>query len=137
MNSPEAKELPPSISEGALIYLVDDEPLLVDLAEMALQPVGYRIKKFSCASTALESLSADPDQPDLLITDYSMSPMNGAELAEQCKRLRPNLKIAMVSGTAGPEVLVSTRVRIDGFLPKPYRPFALVELVRSVLAEKS
>ena len=135
MNPTSAKDDSAAHREGALIYVVDDEPLLVDLAEMALQPEGYRVKKFYAGATTLKSLAAEAVQPALLITDYAMSPMNGVELSEQCKQIHPGLKIIMVSGTAGPEIIVTARVKIDRFLQKPYRPNALIELVRSVLAE--
>ena len=135
MNPPAIKEAPSAHRNGALIYVVDDEPLLVDLAELALQPEGHQIKKFYAGATTLKSLLAEPTKPALLLTDYAMSPMNGVELAEQCKRIHPGLKIVMISGTAGPEIIVSARVKIDRFLQKPYRPAELIELVNSVLAE--
>ena len=126
---------PSATKETPLIYIVDDEPLLVDLAELALKSEGYRIKKFYAGATALKSLVAEPVAPALLLTDYAMNPMNGVELSEQCKGIHPGLKIIMVSGTAGPETVISAPVKIDRFLQKPYRPAALLESVRSVLAE--
>ena len=135
MNPSSNKEDLSSQPDGALIYIVDDEPLLVDLAELALQADGYRIKKFYAGATALKSLAAESSLPALLLTDYAMNPMNGVELAEQFKRIHPGLKIIMVSGTAGPEIVVSAPVKIDHFLQKPYRPTELIELVRTVLAE--
>ena len=135
MNSPPTQEAASSHPDGVVVYIVDDEPLLVDLAEIALLPEGYRVKKFYAGATTLKSMAAEPVQPDLLITDYAMSPMNGVELSEQCKQMYPEIKIIMVSGTAGPEIIVSSPVKIDRFLQKPYRPHELIELVRSVLAE--
>ena len=126
---------PSATKETPLIYIVDDEPLLVDLAEMALKSEGYRIKKFYAGETALKSLVAEPVAPALLLTDYAMKPMNGVELSEQCKGIHPGLKIIMVSGTAGPEIVISAPVKIDRFLQKPYHPVTLLESVRSVLAE--
>ena len=62
-----------------LIYLVDDQPLLLDLAEMSLVAEGYKLKKFLDPEVALESFLEARAKPALLITDYAMGKMNGAE----------------------------------------------------------
>ena len=118
-----------------LIYIVDDEPMLVDLAETILRGDGYQIKKFYVPEQALKSFLAENAAPALLVTDYVMGPMNGMELAVLCKRKQPQLKILMLSGTVGPEVLVGAPVKIDRFLAKPYQAPVLRELVRGLLAE--
>lgn len=117
-----------------LIYLVDDEPVLLDLAEISLMSGGYRFKKFQDPALAFKSFQAELPKPALLLTDYMMGVMNGIELLNLCRREHPALKVVMVSGTAGPEVVNETTERVDGFLPKPYKPRELAELVRSALA---
>jgi two-component system cell cycle sensor histidine kinase/response regulator CckA len=118
-----------------LIYIVDDEPMLVNLAELILKPDGYQIRKFYAPELALKSFLADSNLPRLLITDYAMGAMSGLELADACKRKHPGLKIIMLSGTAGPDIIVDAPVKIDRFLAKPYHANTLLQLVRTVLAE--
>src|SRR6185436_20559817 len=86
-----------------LIYLVDDEEILLNIAELALVADGYQLKKFQDPVSALNSFTLEPRKPSLLMTDYAMSPMNGVELSARCKSEHPGLKVLIVSGTAGPE----------------------------------
>lgn len=75
MNPPSNKEDPSLLPDGELIYIADDEPQLVHLAEMSLQKDGYRIKKFYTGETAFQSMITEPFQPGLLLTDYAMRPI--------------------------------------------------------------
>ena len=119
--------------EDRLIYLVDDEPDLLDLAEVSLLAGGYELKKFHSPAEALESFARETRKPSLLLTDFAMGAMNGLELSEKCKSACPGLKILMVSGTAGPEILVEFPGTVDQFMAKPYRPSELARSVRTLL----
>ena len=119
--------------KAPLIYLVDDQPLLLDLAEMSLRSGGYKLRKFLDPETALESFLDARSKPVLLITDYAMGKMNGLELVERCKAVKPDLKSILVSGTAGAEIMLESEVKVDRFVGKPYQPTSLAEMVRRVL----
>jgi CheY-like chemotaxis protein len=122
---------PPKAS--ALVYLVDDEPLLLDLAELTLQGAGYRLRKFLDPELAYQAFARARNKPDLIISDYAMGRTNGCDLLARCKQLAPALKTILVSGTVGPETVLNAPLTIDRFLAKPYQPAILAELVRSVL----
>jgi CheY-like chemotaxis protein len=119
----------------ALVYIVDDEPLLVDLAEASLAPAGYAVKKFVDPNEALAACKSAKVKPDLLVTDYAMGKMNGLELLEKCRQFRSDLKCVLLSGTAGAEIILNAPVKVDRFVGKPYQPANLLELVRRVLGE--
>lgn len=119
--------------KAPLIYLVDDEPLLLDLAENTLAPGGFKVRKFSDPEVALETFTEARNKPALLITDYSMGKMNGLELVEKCRALKPDLKSILISGTAGAEIVLGSEIKVDRFVGKPYQPSNLIELVRHVL----
>lgn len=59
--------------------------------------------------------------------------MNGLELVEKCRAVKPDLKSILISGTAGAEIILGSGVKVDRFVGKPYQPANLVELVRRVL----
>lgn len=122
-----------ALKKPPLIYLVDDQPLLLDLAEMSLLPDGYKLKKFLDPEAALESFLDARSKPSLLITDYAMGKMNGLELVDRCKAVKPDLKSILISGTAGAEIMLDSEVKVDRFVGKPYQPSSLAELVRQVL----
>jgi DNA-binding NtrC family response regulator len=116
-----------------LIYLVDDEESSLELAEVALLADGYELKKFQDPEEALESFRRERRKPSLLLTDYAMGTMTGMELSAQCKSAHPGLKILMVSGTEGPEVVHQAPGTVDVFMPKPYNLAELASSVRSLL----
>jgi DNA-binding NtrC family response regulator len=116
-----------------LIYLVDDQAMLLDLAEVSLDSEGYRLKKFTDPALALKSFHRAKPKPDLIITDYAMGKMNGLDLIEQCKACHPALKTILLSGTMGAEIIVDAHVKVDRFLGKPYQPSNLIDLVKMVL----
>ena len=127
---PAQKKLP-------LIYLVDDQPMLLDLAEISLQADGYDFKKFLDPEVALQSFLKARIKPVLLITDYALGKMNGLELIEKCKAARPELKSILISGTAGAEIVLDSNIKVDRFIGKPYQPANLSDLVRLVLASET
>ena len=116
-----------------LIYLVDDQTLLLDLAELALKPRGYVVKKFQDPEDALKSFLEADTKPDMIISDYAMGEMNGLDLLEKCKSACPTLKTILLSGTMGVEIVLNAPVQVDRFLGKPYQPANLLELVRRLL----
>jgi DNA-binding NtrC family response regulator len=116
-----------------LIYLVDDEPVLLDLAQMALDGAGYQLRTFNDPEEALKEFSRARVKPDVLITDYAMGKINGLELIQRCLRFHPTLKSIIISGTAGAEVLMHADIRVDRYLSKPYPQDQLANLVKELL----
>ena len=99
-----------------LIYVVDDEPTLLELATVILEPLGYTVETFRSPETALRAFELAQPAPALVITDYAMHTLTGLELASACRRIRPKQKVLLVSGTVGPDILRDTPVQPDGFL---------------------
>jgi CheY-like chemotaxis protein len=134
MNKPN-EERPARGKRGeALIYLVDDEPMLLELASAILEPQGYSVETFRSPETALRAFELAEPGPALVVTDYAMHSMNGLELASACRRIRPKQKVLLVSGSAGPDILRDAPVKPDRFLAKPYQAKHLVEAVEAMLA---
>src|SRR5829696_2831693 len=125
----------PAKARKPLIFIVDDQPMLLDLAEISLQGGDYALKKFLDPEEALQSFLSARIKPDLLITDYALGKMNGLELIERCKAAKPDLKTILVSGTAGAEIVLESAVKVDRFVGKPYQPTGLADLVQRVLSE--
>ena len=118
---------------GALIYVVDDEPMLLELTLVILEPLGYTVKTFRSAEAAMQAFKAADPPPVLIITDYAMHTMNGLELVNACRRLRPHQKALLVSGTVGPEIYRGAPAKPDRFLAKPFQSKQLVDAVAATL----
>ncbi|HLX71991.1 MAG TPA: response regulator [Verrucomicrobiae bacterium] len=120
-------------SPGPRIFVVDDEPLLL---EMAARILGrYQIQTFSDPEKALAAYSSAQMPPDLVITDFAMHKMDGLDLIRECRRLHPGQKIVLLSGTVDETIYHGTGVRPDRFLEKPYKPGELAEVVQDILAD--
>jgi CheY-like chemotaxis protein len=120
-------------NDDKLIYVVDDEPMLLELASVILQPLGYTVKTFHDATSALEAFQAAKPFPVLVITDYSMHAMNGMDLIKACREIQPHQKIVLISGTVGEDIFRNSAEKPDQFLAKPYHSKQLVDVVEGLL----
>jgi DNA-binding NtrC family response regulator len=118
-----------------LIFVVDDEAMLLELARIILEPAGYAVQTFGDPASAFEAFVAAAPPPALLITDYAMHEMNGMALIAACRKIRPSQKIILISGTVGEEIFAKAPVTPDRFLAKPYDARQLVEAVNSILKD--
>ncbi len=126
---------PPASTEALvapLVYVVDDEPMLLELATAILEPQGYRVRCFSDAVSALYHFSEANPKPDLVITDYAMPDMNGHDLISGCRAVNPRQKILMISGTVDESEFDGLPTQPDLFLPKPYRNEDLASAVSNL-----
>jgi two-component system cell cycle sensor histidine kinase/response regulator CckA len=117
------------------IFVVDDEPILLELAEKVLGNLDCEIQTFNNPEVALKTYAAAENPPELIITDFAMHEMNGLDLIRECRRLHPKQKILLVSGTVDESVFAGTGVKPDRFLAKPYQPSALTGLVQELLED--
>ena len=137
MQSSEALLAPPSSrSRGGTetILLVEDEPLVLDLAACTLHELGYNVIPCASADEALRRLPDYANRIDLVLTDVVMPRMNGKELAARVASLQPGISVLFSSGY-GEDIIAKQGVLDAGlyFIGKPYRPAELAAKVRSIL----
>jgi two-component system, cell cycle sensor histidine kinase and response regulator CckA len=116
------------------ILLVEDEPLVRELARRALTNFGYAVIACASGTEALETAACLEGGIDLLLTDVVMPGMNGRELATKLSEERPGLRVLFTSGYTA-DIIVNRGLLEEGleFLPKPYSLPALAEKVRAIL----
>lgn len=117
----------PNSSQPITIFVVDDEPMLLDLALAILEPLGYAVRTFRDPQMALTEFAKT--KPALVVTDYQMSGMSGMELIHECRRIQPQQKTMLLSGTVDQRIYAADAIQPDVFLEKPYR---VAEFVKSV-----
>lgn len=103
-----------------IIYVVDDEPLLCEMVEAILQIDGHQVLTFTDPRAALDAARKTQLPPTVLLTDYSMEPMDGLELIAGMKRLLPRLKTILFSGRVQSDVIQGATEKPDLFLSKPF-----------------
>jgi len=114
------------------VFVVDDEPMLLELASVIIKPLGCEVRTFRDPETALKEFAVV--RPEVVLTDYAMGRMTGMDLVRECRRLNPRQKIILVSGTVDEHVFSDAPAKPDHFLSKPYQLQELSDCVRDLLA---
>jgi signal transduction histidine kinase/ActR/RegA family two-component response regulator len=129
----------PALRGGSeTVLLVEDEELIIGLAERILLKKGYRVLKARQPEEALAVCREYQGQIDLLVTDVIMpGGMSGRDLARVLVEQYPALKVLYVSGYTD-NAIVHHGVLDPGveFLPKPFSVDSLSGKVREVLDKK-
>lgn len=116
------------------IFLVDDEPMLLELAERILESFPFEVRSFTNPREALEAMGDSKPPPDLIVTDYAMAGLNGQDVIREARRMNPKQKVLLVSGTVDESIFRDSPDKPNLFLAKPYMPNQLVEAIESLLA---
>ena len=121
-------------SQCAKILVVDDDQLVRDMTLRRLTKLGYRAIAAASGAEALEALASGADI-DLLLTDIRMpGGLDGPALAQEARRLRPQLKVLFVSGAPDDDTLLhASREGACPLLLKPCTKAELAETIREVL----
>ena len=120
----EAADALPDIGRLRILAVDDDALVLTNTAEM-LEELGHEVFQAGSGAQALRIL-AEQDGFNLVLTDYAMPAMTGAQLADAVERDRPGLPVLMVSGYAElPPGAVA-------HLPRLAKPFREDELARAL-----
>jgi DNA-binding NtrC family response regulator len=137
MSAADQQVTKPSEVDGKVIFVVDDERMIGDVVQIILRMDGYIPKFFHDPEVACRALQDEPIQPVLLLTDFLMAPINGMQLIERCKHLRPHLRTILYSGNVDEGIIQTYAVQPNAFLRKPFLPRTLLDLVRSTLSTEA
>ena len=135
MNQVKKEGSPPAMKASALVYVVDDEPMVGDVVQAILKMGGYESVLFQDPNAAFKAISEANPKPTLLLTDFQMPQMTGRELIQHCKKAHPLLKTILYSGNVQEDTVALYPSRPDRFLRKPFTPKTLIDLVESVLGD--
>ncbi|MEZ5429533.1 MAG: ABC transporter substrate-binding protein [Pyrinomonadaceae bacterium] len=125
----------PSVSSGnETILLVEDDEVVRGVIISILELGGYQVFVASNGEDALRMADADFGPIQLLLTDVVMPRMSGREVAEQFRKLDPDIRVLYISGYTE-DTIVHHGMLDEGidFLEKPFTPDALLDKVREVL----
>jgi signal transduction histidine kinase/DNA-binding response OmpR family regulator len=118
-------------SDGvSTILLVDDDYGVREVTSFILQEMGHEVLEAGSGGHALEMLDETPNV-DLMLIDFAMPGMNGAELARHVRAKRPALPMIFLTGYADTTALADTDE--DHIIRKPFRDHELVAKIRGVL----
>lgn len=110
----------------ARVLVVDDDANVRQLIVECLEVIGYKVRQADSGARGLALLEEDP--PDLLVVDFIMPGMNGAEVISRVRRTHPEIPIVLSTGYAD--------ARIESGIPPTekvlQKPFDIDQLARTV-----
>jgi PAS domain S-box-containing protein len=118
------------------VLLVEDEPVVRQLARRALVERGFTVLEAGSGPEALAVVAAFDGTIHVVVTDVVMPEQNGRELVEELQRRLPGIKALFMSGYTA-DVLLNHLVSDHSvpFIEKPFTVEGLVRAIREVLDE--
>jgi PAS domain S-box-containing protein len=110
-------------ANGLEVLIIDDDPDVRAFLCAALEGLGCSVAEAADGAHGLEKV--DDAAPDLLLLDYAMPRMNGADVARAVRRKHPHLPIIFVTGYAESEQLEAA---LGGEVPLLRKPFTVAQL---------
>lgn len=124
------------MDDQKLIFVVDDDPFITMLVVKRFTPEGYHVIAFDYGEDCLKALNKNPD---LIILDYyfhkaDQEVMNGMEVFDKIREVKPNIPVIMLSGQErGELVLELARKGIDDYVIKDHN---LIENLNAAIKEQ-
>jgi PAS domain S-box-containing protein len=129
-----AAEAPEALPGGnERILVIDDEAVIVRLCHQMLTNYGYRVTLQSSSLEALALFKARPEDFDLVLTDMTMPDMNGDRLAEELKKIRPDIPVILFTGYSNISEKKISEIGISAYIRKPFDKNELLKSIRSAL----
>jgi two-component system, cell cycle sensor histidine kinase and response regulator CckA len=130
VSSPEWK------GEGTIL-VVDDDPTVRAVTARMIEASGFDVLQAVDGRHGVQVFSANQKQIRGVVLDMTMPNLNGREAFEEMRRIRPDVKVLLISGFS--EHSTATEFSGDGpsaFLQKPFRPEELNSKMRAIFLAK-
>ena len=120
----------------ATILVVDDEPLVREVATLTLEGEGFSVIAARDGREARDLLLAREDIAAVVL-DLSLPDVGADEMAAVIRQHRPGLPVILSSGHHEPIATSGLSLDVAAYLQKPWQPSRLVAVVRHALARAS
>jgi two-component system cell cycle sensor histidine kinase/response regulator CckA len=119
------------------VLLIDDESMIVDVAQRMLERLGYKVFTARDGKEAIDVFLKHPEEIDVIILDMIMPKMSGGETFDRIKKIKPDIKVLLSSGYSinGQASEILNR-GCNGFIQKPFNLQNLSKSLRTILEEK-
>ena len=121
-----------AVPQSATILLVDDDHAVREVTAALLRELHYRVHEAGSGGAALELLQHE-SEIDLVLVDFAMPGMSGADLARRVHATRPLLPLIFVTGFADHQAL--SGIGENRIIHKPFQRTELAQKVQAALTE--
>lgn len=130
-NSSESITTIKSNASHGLVYVVDDEPDVLEIVKTVLAEENFDVSCFENADSLFEAIN---DRiPDVVITDFKMPAKNGLAVLSEVRRLIPDVPVIILTGYITKEILIDS-LREGGFYSAIEKPFKNINLIQDCLS---
>lgn len=124
-----------ALDGAGTVLVVDDEPVVLEMAKRALERHGYEVLVAESGMAALDVFRRYAGEIALVVLDLSMPGMNGEDALPELRKIRPGTKVVVSSGYTEAETMTLFQgQKISGFLQKPYTVSGIADKVKRALA---
>ena len=125
---------PPVRSEGTILVIDDEETVRV-VAGRILESCGFKTVLAADGPEALRYFAARPNEFAAVLLDLTMPQMTGEETLQELRRLRPDVRVVLMSGFSEEDSVDRFAGReFAGFISKPFDRNTLVKKLQSLIA---
>ena len=118
------------------LQVVDDEAGIISFMTDFLTGLGYSVQAFTDSEKALAGFSRSPGDVDLLISDCIMPKINGFDLVERIRSLRPDLPVILCTGSTEEKTRIAAlKAGVQALLIKPLDALTLAVEIRKALSQ--
>lgn len=118
------------------ILFVDDEMDITFMGKKMLENLGYKVTTMTNSSEALEEFKRNPGEYSLLVTDQTMPKMLGTELATKMRKIKPDLKVIIITGYIDKSSdVTNSKTGSYEMILKPIKLTEFSKVIRRVLDE--
>lgn len=116
------------------VLVADDQGAIVSMIRRNLEPLGYKVMCAANGREALDLFSREYERIDLVVLDYQMPEMDGAQCFERIRSVSPSTRVILTTGFLDKEVQDRLhQLGVTKILLKPYAYEELVLAIREVL----
>src|SRR5437868_15287735 len=119
------------------ILLVDDEPSILRYTKTLLELSNYKVEIARTGEEVVKRMNRG-SAPSLILLDLAMPGMDGLEVLESCKKIRPEQKVVMLSCVNDTnKVVQAIKLGASDYVTKPFETAQLHGAIRRVLESGS
>jgi two-component system, cell cycle sensor histidine kinase and response regulator CckA len=128
------RERSPSLGNQELILIVDDEPLIQQVTQVALETHNYRTLLANNGMEAIELYKKHQSEIIVVLMDSMMPSMDGLTAYHILKKLNPQVRVIATSGLTSNSLFTEgPSIGVKAFLAKPYMIEELIDTLQEVL----
>jgi two-component system cell cycle sensor histidine kinase/response regulator CckA len=130
-----APPMAPPVGNGECILVIDDEESILAMTRATLENYGYTVYTAANGLEGVGRFRENSNAIQLVITDHSLPLMGGKAIIVSLRKIRPDIRIIVTSGSEMEVREALQDFKTDGFIAKPFTTEKLLKMAHDVLSK--